>query len=163
MLEQNQVLAYLDRLEIQYTVDSHPAVYTMDEMERLGLCEKGMVCKNLFLRDTKGQRHFLVLTTKEKQIQLAQMQEAIGSTKLSFASEERLDRHLKLTKGAVTPFGLINNTGSTVEVVIDRDLSQYDPLGFHPNVNTATVWITYGDLMRFIESRGNTYQIVSLP
>ncbi|HEX3000649.1 MAG TPA: prolyl-tRNA synthetase associated domain-containing protein, partial [Armatimonadota bacterium] len=115
----------------------------------------GEICKNLFLRDAKGRNHYLVLIPGHKQADLSLISEKLGSSKLGFASEERLMRYLGLTRGAVTPFGLINDTEKAVTVVLDLELAKRQRLGFHPNVNTATVFLSYADLMRFFEACGN--------
>ncbi|MDD3890465.1 MAG: YbaK/EbsC family protein [Syntrophomonadaceae bacterium] len=48
---------------------------------------------------------------------------------------------MHLHKGKVTPLGIINDSDAVVEVVLDNDLAGKNQFGFHPNDNTATVWI----------------------
>ena len=150
-----KVLDTLNALGIHYELDKHAAVFTIDEMIALGLNQKGMIAVNLFLRDAKGKRHFLVIHDGEKHTDLKKLQAQIGCTRLSFGSEERLMQHLGLSKGSVSPFGLINNTAHDVEVVIDESIKNQPLLGFHPNTNTATVWISYTDFMKFLVACGN--------
>lgn len=95
-----ELYAYLDGMGISYEVEEHAPVFTIDEMRELGI--KGSVCKNLFLRDAKGRQHFLVVLPGDRQADLGALAAALGSSKLSFASEERLMKHLGLTKGSVT-------------------------------------------------------------
>ena len=102
-----------------------------------------------------AKRHFLVVLKKEKSARLDQLQGQLGSTKLSFASAERLDRFLGLEKGAVTPFGVLNDEARAVEVVLDSDLMEQDLIGVHPNENTATVVLKPADLLRVLEEHGN--------
>ena len=135
----------LDELGIHYELEEHEAVFTIDDMIQLGLNKKGMIAVNLFLRDAKGKRHFLVLHDGEKHTDIKKLQEQIGCTRLSFGSEERLMKHLGLTKGSVSPFGLINNENHDVEVIIDESIKNEPRLGFHPNTNTATVFLSYND------------------
>lgn len=97
-----ETLSRLDALGITYEKLDHPAVYTIGEMDNLDITSKCNVVKNLFLRDAKGKRHFLVVLDKDKKADLAGIREQVGCSKLSFASEERLMKHLQLTKGAVT-------------------------------------------------------------
>ncbi|MBQ9433669.1 MAG: prolyl-tRNA synthetase associated domain-containing protein [Synergistaceae bacterium] len=150
-----KVLDTLDALGIHYELDQHTAVFTIDEIIALGLNSKGMIPVNLFLRDANGKRHFLVIHDGEKPTDLKTLRTQIGCTRLSFGSDERLMQHLGLTKGSVSPFGLINNENHDVEVVIDASIQNQPILGFHPNTNTATVWISYGDFMKFLEACGN--------
>jgi Ala-tRNA(Pro) deacylase len=131
-------------------------------MDQLGISEKGEVCKNLFLRDAKGRQHFLVVVRKEKHVNLKDLAFRLSSSSLSFASEERLYKYLKLEKGAVTPFGILNDENREVNVVFDRDLVGEKRLGVHPNVNTATVWISFENLKRVIEEHGNPFFIIEI-
>ena len=155
-----ELYAYLDGMGISYEVEEHAPVFTIDEMRELGI--KGSVCKNLFLRDAKGRQHFLVVLPGDRQAVLGARAAARGSSKLSFASEERLMKHLGLTKGSVTPLAVIQDPDHTVQVLLDESLTGMDRLGVHPLVNTATLWISGADLLRFVRSCGNPVKIVSI-
>jgi Ala-tRNA(Pro) deacylase len=162
MEKQQKVFEKLEELKIKYEVINHPAVYTIEEIDGLGNAELHNVCKNLFLRDYKGKRHFLAILHKDKQADFKKMREQLGTTALSFASEERLEKYLQLSKGAVTPFGVINDTNCAVEVVFDKDLVGMQRLGFHPNDNTATVWISFDDIKKVIAENGNRITYVTV-
>ena len=155
-----ELYAYLDGMGISYEVEEHAPVFTIDEMRELGI--KGSVCKNRFLRDAKGRQHFLVVLPGDRQADLGALAAALGSSKLSFASEERLMKHLGLTKGSVTPLAVIQDPDHTVQVLLDESLTGMDRLGVHPLVNTATLWISGADLLRFVRSCGNPVKIVSI-
>jgi len=60
-----------------------------------------------------------------------------------------------LETGAVSPFGLINDAQKAVKVVLDRDLAKAELVNFHPNVNTATVTLSYHDFEKFLSHCGN--------
>ncbi|MBR1672608.1 MAG: prolyl-tRNA synthetase associated domain-containing protein [Fretibacterium sp.] len=156
------VFAALKDMGLPYEVDEHPPVYTIDEMEALGLGKKGVIVKNLFLRDSKGKRHFLVLLPGDKHADLKSIGEQLSCPRLSFASEERLSRFLGLTKGAVTPLGVMNDTDHAVEVIVERSLTTEPKLGVHPNDNTATVWLSWNSLKKFIDHFGNTLRSIKL-
>ncbi|AZU62349.1 prolyl-tRNA synthetase associated domain-containing protein [Neobacillus mesonae] len=155
MSQKKLVFDKLENSGIKYKQMDHPPVYTIEDMEELKITEHGEVCKNLFLRDAKGKRHFLVVLGKDKQADIKSIQAQLGCSRLSFASEERLQKYLQLQKGAVTPLGVINDTEAAVEIVLDSSLEGKEQLGFHPNDNTATIWISYGDLIKFIRMNGN--------
>ena len=74
---QKAVTDALDSLDIDYEITEHPPVYTIDEMKNLGITHKGDVVKNLFLRDAKGKRHFLVVLDKDKRADLKALQELV--------------------------------------------------------------------------------------
>ena len=155
------VFEALEALGVPYEVWEHPAVYTIEEMDALHLTDPSVVVKNLFLRDAKGKQHFLVVLQKDKQADLRALGEHLG-VKLSFASEERLMKYLGLEKGAVTPFGILNDTERAVEVLLDADLECMPLIGVHPNENTATVVLKPADLVRIIERHGNPVEYMKV-
>ncbi|PKM77453.1 MAG: prolyl-tRNA synthetase associated domain-containing protein [Firmicutes bacterium HGW-Firmicutes-15] len=159
---QEKVFAILNALKVEYQLINHPAAFTVEDMDKLNLNQYGNGCKNLFLRDDKGKRHFLVVLDKDKKADLASIQEQLGCTRLGFASEERLFKYLHLHKGEVTPLGIINDHDASVEVVLDNDLVGKKKLGVHPNDNTATVWISFDALQKIIEQNGNIIHIVTI-
>ena len=81
---------------------------------------------------------------------------------MSFASPERLKRWLGVEPGSVSPFGLINDASHAVRVVCDLALKSSDRLGFHPNVNTATLEIALADFEKFLAWRGNAVSWLEL-
>ncbi len=161
-MNKEEIRRFLSERQIAYEWVEHEAVFTMEEMERLCIEQKGEDAKNLFLRDAKGKRHFLLTVQKDKQVDLKQLRMQMGTTALSFASEERLQTYMKLTKGSVTPFGILNDEQRMVEVWMDTDF-QGKVMGVHPNENTATVWIACADMCRLIEEHGNVLQFIHVP
>lgn len=158
-----KVLEKLKEINITYKLVEHTPVYTIEEMDALGdIFDNAKICKNLFLRDQKGKRHFLIVVPEEKRVPLSEIPEKIGSTRLSFASEERLMKYLKLTPGSVTPLAVINDEENKVEVFLDEDLKKEKLLGVHPCENTSTVIITLKDLEKYIESCNNKYKYINL-
>ena len=97
-----------------------------------------------------------------KTANLKDLASRIGDDRLSFASPDRLQRFLGLTPGSVSPFGLLHPGARDVMVVLDADLATAERLGFHPNVNTATITLSAADFLRFLESRGNLVMRLAL-
>ncbi len=118
--------------------------------------------KNLFLRNKKGNRHYLVVLPIEKEADLRRLVKVIGDDRLSFASPERLAEHLGLTPGSVSPFGLLNNPSHSVQVVVDVELRGTAQLIFHPNLNSHSVTISGDDLARFLSSTGHPVRWLTL-
>ncbi len=163
MEQKQKVYAALKYMQIQYEVFEHPAAHTIEEIDALEIFrDKPWVAKNLFLRDEKGRRHFLIVMDKDKQADLRYIRDQLRTSRLSFASEERLMKYLKLTKGSVTPLGIMNDEELAVELVFDKDLVGREMIGVHPNDNTATVFLSYNDLSEFIKSHGNQIHIIDL-
>ena len=151
-----KTLQYLDDNKIRYEVMEHNPVFTVEDMDKEGISAKGGVCKNLFLRDAKGKKHYLVVAPEEKRINLSELPSMIGSTKLSFASAERLMKYLGVEQGSVSPLGVLNDENHEVILVFDQELSTSQRMGIHPNDNTATVWMSFKDLKKLISKLGNT-------
>ena len=128
--QKQRVYDALNKMGIKYEVVEHEPVHTMEDMDRLGLPEKGTLCKNLFLRDSKGKRHFLITADEKTKVDLKTLGRQLGAGNLSFASEERLEKYLGVKQGSVTPFALMNDT--------------------EPLENTATVFISFKDLDKFL-------------
>jgi len=158
--KEQQLYDLFEKLGIAYTRHEHPPVYTVEEAKQYWQGIEGAHAKNLFLRNNKGNRHYLVVLEESKTADLAGLSMQLAAGKLSFASERRLMDHLGLETGAVSPFGLINDQSKTVTVVIDRDLTREALVNFHPNVNTATVTLAYNDFNKFLSHCGNEIVII---
>lgn len=154
--QEKKVYEVLEDLGIFYAKHEHPPVFTVEEAEKHWENISGAHCKNLFLRNKKGNRHYLVILESLKKADLKQLSNQLGEDKLSFASEERLMRYLGLEAGSVSPFGLINDSRKEVRVILDQELKGTDRINFHPNVNTATVGIDFSDFERFLTWCGNS-------
>ena len=152
------VVARLRELGIPYTRHEHPPVATVAEAALHWSGIDATHCKNLFLRNQKGNRHYLVVIEHAKQADLKSVAAQIGDGRLSFASPERLKTHLGLTPGSVSPFGLINDHDHAVRLILDRDLQSAARLSFHPNTNTVTFTVAVADFTRFVEACGNPVQ-----
>src|SRR4030042_824850 len=103
---ERKILETLDKLGIAYVRHEHPPVATVEEAEKHWSGLKGTHCKNLFLRNSKGNRHYLVIAHQAPRPSPA--------------------------------------------------------LGFHPNVNTATLEIAFADFEKFLASCGNTVRWLEL-
>ncbi len=150
------VVEVLDNLQIPYEIHHHPPVYTVEQAEEHWKSIQGTHCKNLFVRNKKGKRHYLVILDSRKRVDLKDLNSQLGEDRLSFASPERLKRYLGLEPGAVSPFGLINDRDKAVRIVLDKDLKEAEWVSFHPNINTATVTITFKDFEKYLEWCGNS-------
>jgi len=145
----------LTALGIAWVRHEHPPVFTVEDTKLHWRDLRATHCKNLFLRNNKGNRHYLVITEASKAVDLKALNRTLGEDRLSFASPERLQRYLGLEPGSVSPFGLLNNTAKDVRVIVDAELRASERLGFHPNINTATLEISRLDLERFLAAMGN--------
>ena len=161
--QEHEVYAYLNTLDIPFERHEHLPVVTVEEAARQWAGIEATHSKNLFLRNQRGDRHYLVIVMHSKHVDLRAVAGQIGDGKLSFASPERMMTHLGVTPGSVSPFGLINDRTHHVRVFIDRDLKSAARLSFHPNVNTVTVTISTADFERFLAACANAVQYVDIP
>ncbi len=159
---ERRVYDALDALGIQYARYEHPPVFTVDEAQRYWAEIDATHCKNLFVRNKKGNHHYLVIVESRKSVDLKRLTDLLGEDRLSFASAERLERLLGLSAGAVSPFGLLNDASRAVAVVLDKDVTEASRVAFHPNVNTATVALASAEFRRFLNAQGNRVHLMSL-
>lgn len=152
----------LAAMGIGYERYEHPPVATVEEADKYWGAIDAVHCKNLFLRNQKGSRHYLVIIEHSKRADLRAVANQIGDGKLSFSSPERLISHLGLLPGSVSPFGLINDREHHVRVYLDRALRSAVRISFHPNINTVTLTLAYLDFERFLASCGNPIKYVDV-
>ena len=159
---EKKVYEVLDKLEISYEKREHPAVFTCEEAEIYTSDLKGVHTKNLFLRNKKGNKHYLVVMSEDKTLNAKEFGDKISDKNLSFASPERMMKYLGLTTGSVSVFGIVNDVENQVKVFIDKDIMKEEFINSHPNVNTATLVYKVKDMIKFINASGNEYEMISL-
>jgi len=158
---EEDLLTRLGELGIDTTTERHPPLHTVEESKELRGNLPGAHCKSLFLKDKKGA-FWLVVAEEDRPVDLKTLHKRIGSGRLSFGKPDLLMELLGVRPGAVTPFGLINDTDCTVNVVLDADMMANDLLNYHPLHNEATTAIASADLVRFIEATGHGIQQIKL-
>ena len=152
----------LESLGIAFQRFEHPPVFTSEEADVHWRNLPGVRCKNLFLRNKKGDRHYLLVLEISRKADLKQIVALVNDDRLSFGSPERLMAELGLTPGSVSPFGLLNDADGSVVVLVDEDLRGADGLIFHPNINTASVVVSWQGLETFLTSRSNSVRYVKI-
>jgi Ala-tRNA(Pro) deacylase len=162
MRGQQQVYDYLAEKGILFDYYEHPAVHTIEESSHYYRGEGTTMCKNLFFRNHKGNRHYLVVMEAYHNMNIHDMELRLHQGKLSFASPERMMRYLGVKPGSVSLFNLVNDTHHEVMLFVDNQLKKAKRVSFHPNDNTASLVISTADMMNFIESIGNEYQFLDL-
>jgi Ala-tRNA(Pro) deacylase len=156
----DELLARLGELGLKTRTVTHPPVFTVEEAKALRGELPGAHIKNLFLRDKKGKM-WLVVAEEDRPIDLKALGELLGG-RLSFGSADRLMTYLGVIPGAVTPFGIINDAGNQVQVIIDRELLDHDPINCHPLCNDRTTAISPQDLMAFFAACNHKPEVVDL-
>ena len=154
---------FLSEHGIAATRHEHPPVMTVEESERLVPKLPGAKTKNLFLRDKKGRRHFLVTVPHDVAVDLGALGASLGVGGVGFASAERLQKHLGIKPGSVSLLGLVNDEAHAVEFVIDRLLWEAEAVQAHPLTNTATMVVAHADLERFLAATGHAPRVIDVP
>jgi Ala-tRNA(Pro) deacylase len=152
----------LEQLGIPFEYHEHPPAPTI---EIAGLYWKDIAathCKNLFFRNHKGNRHYLVIIEHSRDLVIHDLEKRLKQGKLTFASDARMQRYLGLLPGSVSPFGLINDTGRHVHIFLDEQLRKSTKISFHPCINTASVVIPYTGFEKFLAYTGNGYEYLAL-
>lgn len=155
----------LDRLkewDIPYTMYEHPPLPTIEIALEFWKDIEGTHGKNLFLRNHKGNKHYLVVIECMQQVAIHDLEKMLKQGKLSFASAERMDKYLGLRPGSVSPFGLINDINKEVKLFLDINLKDRPLLSFHPNDNTAGLVVKNEDFMRYLQLWGGEYEFLEL-
>jgi Ala-tRNA(Pro) deacylase len=162
MKGQKELYELLEKLEIRFEYHEHPPLATIEDAIIHWKDYNSGRCKNIFFRNHKGNRHYLVILEHLRQLDIHDLEKRLRQGKLSFASDQRLKKYLGLDPGSVSPFGLINDKENHVHLFIDEKLKGSDRLAFHPNVNTATLVISKTDFLRFLDYTGNSYEFLKL-
>ena len=172
MTREEIVLNFLNEHDIPFTVYHHPEGKTIEEAKRWWKNDGSVHCKNLFFRNHKGNKHYLVSFHCDHDLDIHDLEHRLKASliakglpscgKLSFASPERMMRYLGLEPGSVSPFGLINDAEHHVHLFLDEQLQHAPALSFHPNDCRGTVVIARADFERYLKAVGNTYEYLSL-
>lgn len=157
-----ELFQFMDSLGIQHSTKYHPPVFTVAESESLRDEIPGGHTKNLFLKDKKD-RYFLLTVDEHATVDLKTVHQIVGgASKFSFGKPEKLMEYLGVIPGAVTAFGIVNDTNKDVTIVLDADLMKNDIVNCHPLSNDATTSISSSDLIRFVEATGHTAHILKV-
>ena len=157
-----KVLAFLDERGFVYDWYEHPEAPTIAIAKAHWRQDGSKHCKNLFFRNHKGNRHYLVVLDCEQDLDIHDLEQRLHQGKLSFASPPRMEKYLGITPGSVSPFGLINDTENHVHLFLDANLQKYDLYSFHPNDNRATVVISKEEFSRYLQEIGNTFEYIEM-
>ena len=161
-MNKKETLQYLDQLGIEYEIVEHQAVFNMSEMEEISLPYPEADAKNLFVRDDKKRKYYLLTVKGDKRVNLAEFRKQNDTRRLSFASPADLKEKLDLTPGSVTPLGLLNDQKHEVSFYLDEYFTDQPRIAVHPNNNTATIWLNPQDLLAVVKKQGNPIKVVEM-
>ena len=152
----------LEELNIPYEYYEHPPIPTIELAKIHKKNIDATHCKNLFLRNHKGNKHYFVVIEQSKDVNIRQLELKLKQGKLSFASDKRLKKYLNTKQGAVSPLGLIYDSEKNSHLFIDDELKDAEKLSFHPNVDDASIVLSYSDLIKLVESIGISWELIDV-
>ena len=162
-MDKQQIYDYLKQENVWYEITEHEAVYNMAELSNIEIPYPECDAKNFFVRDDKKKNYYLITVKGDKRVDLKEFRKNNNTRALSFASADDLMDIMGLVPGAVTPFGLLNDSECKVTLFLDNAfMNDLGLIGIHPNDNTATVWLKIKDLIKLIQQHGNRVNIVQI-
>jgi len=162
MRGQKELYGLFKQLGIECEYHEHPPLATIEDAKIHWENYNSGRCKNIFFRNHKGDRHYLVVLEHLRQLNIRDLEQRLKQGKLTFASDIRLKKYLGVEPGSVSPFGLINDSEKHVHLFIDEKLKDFNRLTFHPNINTASLVISTSDFIKFLQFTGNTFEFIRL-
>ena len=158
-----RVYDLLDQLEIPYNGIDHDIAPTIEACKKIEDELGVMPCKNLFLRNRQKTMFYLLLMPGDKKFITKNLSAQLKISRLSFAEPEFMEQYLDITPGSVSVLGLMNDKEHMVNLVIDKELLQYEYTGCHPCINSSSLKIRTADrLDKFLEYTGHDYKVVEL-
>lgn len=155
-------LAFIQKLNINYELVEHGAVYTVEEAELEPALAGRTEVKNLFIQDDKGRRQYLVMMPGHKQLDLKTLASQLDEKKLRFCSPEKVEAMLGVKPGSVSLFCCLNPNSHHVKVIIDEALLQLPEIGMHPIVNTASIFIDPADMQKLLGEFTQKHKFIKL-
>lgn len=152
-----EMATYFSNIGISYKTIGHQALFTMEDLEAVKHLIKGIIPKNLFLKVDK--KFVLVCTPESKRIDLKELTKTLNAKKIRFATEEELFDNLKIKKGSVSIYCLINNPG--IPVYLDQSIWDAEITAFHPNNNEFTLEVDHQNFEKYWNSLPNPKQIIN--
>jgi Ala-tRNA(Pro) deacylase len=152
----------LAKLDIHFDYFEHPPAPTIAEAKIYWKNVEATHCKNLFFRNHKGDKHYLVILDHNQKLDIHDLEKRLKQGKISFASPDRMEKYLNIKPGSVSPFGLIHDEQKHVHMFLDINLQKSTKISFHPNINTASLVITFSGFLKFISWTRNRYEFIQL-
>ena len=160
---ENRVYAALAQLEIPFTRVDHEAAFTMEDCAAISAALEVHICKNLLLTPRNRSAFYLLCLPAEKPFSTKNFSKLIGSSRLSFATEEDLVALLGCHAGSASVLGLMNDTEHRVTLAIDRAVAEDEWFGCHPCKNTSSLRLKTRDVLeKFLPATGHEAVIVDL-
>ncbi len=157
-----EIYKALRNLDIKFEYHEHPPAPTIEIAKEYWKDLDATHCKNIFLRNHKGDKHYLVVFEHTQNLSVKWLEVKLKQGKLSFASDWRLEQYLTVKAGSVSPLALVNDIENHIHVFLDEMLLNAKSISFHPGVNTASLVLSFADFERFMKYTRNSYEFLKL-
>lgn len=154
----------LDRLGITYQRMDHDPADTIAACEEIEVYLGVKICKNLVLCNRQKTDFYLLLMDGEKPFHTKDLSKQIGSSRLSFAPPEEMEKHLGVTPGSATVLAMMNDGEHRVKLILDQSVLGTERFGCHPCINTSTLALSMAEIREtFLPHLGVEPLLVDLP
>jgi len=157
-----EIYETFEKLSIKFEYYEHPAAPTIEIAKEYWKDLDATHCKNLFFRNHKGDRHYLVVFDHTQNLSVKTLEQMLKQGKLTFASNWRLEQYLKVKAGSVSPLALVHDIENHVHVFLDEVFLKSKSISFHPGINTASIVMGFNDFEKFLKNIGNTFEFLNL-
>ena len=153
----------LDSLGIAYDRVDHEEAMTMEACIAVDAALGTAMCKNLFLCNRQKTDFYLLLMPGDKPFKTKDLSAQIGSSRLSFASAEYMEKYLDITPGSLSVLGLMNDRENMVQLLVDEDVLKGEYIGCHPCINTSSLRVKTADVFGpILKAMEHEMRVVSL-
>ena len=153
-----EVIKVFEDLNIDYELVRHPAIYCKEDEEKVKDIDfKGEIFKNLFLKDKKNNKFYLVSLPVLKKADLKKISDELNSNRLSFGNEDELWEKLHIKSGSVSVLNVIGAPNTDVVFVLDNKIMDFKRVSFHPNDNTASISFAPENIKKIMDNYNKEY------
>lgn len=154
----------LDALALEYARVDHEKADTMEICAAIDTVLGAPICKNLLLCNRQCTQFYLLMMPADKVFKTKDLSAQIGSSRLSFADGEYMERFLDITPGSLSVLGLMNDRDERVRLLVDEEVLSGEYIGCHPCINTSSVRLLTSDVVhKLIPALHHEMTVVHLP
>ncbi len=148
---------------VLFELYEHPPVFTVEEGLHIMGSMPGHGTKNLFLRDKKGEKFYLITVSEEKRVDLKRLADQLHAGRFSFGSADKMQQYLGIEPGSVTILALLNNNAAEIQAFMDDELFNYPLIQCHPLRNDASIAVCPVALHEYLMSRNRAVRRITIP
>lgn len=161
--KKRQVYDFFDKLNIEYSVVNHKAIFSEKDGDGIDKKCEGIVCKNLFLKDKREETKFyLVSLPLHKRANIKELEKKLGIKKLTFGNEDELFKKLNILPGSVSILNVIDASTTDVTFLVDSCLLTFDKVCFHPNDNTSSISFKSSNIEKILKYFNVEYEFLEM-